>query len=182
VQVFQRIGVAVREISLPDFDALAESIRPLLLMEMAAAHARYFPEHAAEYGPGLRGMLERARYAALDVVRSYQARDRFSGQLQAVLSGCDFILLPALADAIPTWEEFEVLTRHRASLSHRLFRFTTPLNAAAVPTLSLPAGFSAAGIPLGVQLAARRLGEPQLLRAGAAFQQASDFHLRRPPL
>lgn len=182
VQVFTGIGVEVREVTLPDFDALAESIRPLLLMEMAAAHARYFPQHAQEYGPGLRGMLERARYGALEVVRSYQARARFSGRLHAALTGCDFVLLPALAEVIPTWEEFEVLTRHRASLSHRLFRFTTPLNAAGVPTLSLPCGFSADEVPVGVQLAARSLGEPLLLRAGVAFQQATDFHLRRPPL
>lgn len=182
VQIFHRLGVEVREVTLPDFDAIADAIRPMLLMEMAAAHARYFPEHAQQYGPGLRGMLERARYGGLEVVRSYQARGRFSGQLHAALAGCDFILLPALADVIPTWEEFDVLTRHRASLSHRLFRFTTPFSAAGVPTLSLPCGWSAGGIPLGVQLAARCLGEPLLCSAGAAFQQASDFHLRRPPL
>ena len=102
--------------------------------------------------------------------------------MHTALTGCDFTLLPALADVIPTWEEFEVLTRHRASLSHRLFRFTTPLNAAGVPTLSLPCGLNAGGVPVGVQLGARSLGEPLLLRAGVAFQQATDFHLRRPPL
>jgi amidase len=182
VQVFRGIGVEVRELTLPDFDAIAESIRPLLLMEMAAAHAQYFPEHADQYGPGLRGMLEKARYGGLEVVRSYQARECFSGQLHAALAQCDFILLPALADVIPTWDEFEVLTRHRASLSHRLFHFTTPLNAAGVPTLSLPCGFTAGEVPLGAQLAARRLGESLLLRAGAAFQQVTEFHLRRPPL
>ena len=181
VQVFSRIGVEVREVTLPDFDALAESIRPLLLMEMAAAHARYFPQHAEAYGPGLRGMLQRAGYGGLEVVRSYQARERFSGQLHTLLARYDYILLPALAEVIPTWDEFEVLARHRASLSHRLFRFTTPLNAAGVPTLSLPCGFAAGEVPVGVQLAARSLGESLLVRAGVAFQQATDFHLRRPP-
>jgi amidase len=150
-------------------------------MEMAAALARHFPEHADQYGPGLRGMLERARYGGLEVVRSYQARDRFSGQLHAALTPCNFMLLPALSDVIPTWDEFEVLTRHRRSLSDRLFRFTTPLSAAGVPTLSLPCGFTAGEVPLGVQLAAPRLAESWLFRAGAAFQQATDFHLRRPP-
>jgi amidase len=181
VEVFRRIGVVVREVTLPDFDAIAESIRPLLLMEMAAAHARHFAEHADQYGPGLRGMLERARYGGLEVVRSYQARERFSAQLHAALDQHNFMLLPALSDVIPTWDEFEVLTRHRRSLSDRLFRFTTPLSAAGVPTLSLPCGFTAGEVPLGVQLAAPRLAESSLFRAGAAFQQATDFHLRRPP-
>jgi amidase len=182
VQVFRGIGVEVREVRLPDFDAIANATRAMLLMEMAAAHERYFPEHAQLYGPGLRGMLERARYGGLEVVRAYQARDRFNAQLQAALRGCDFVVLPALADVIPTWEEFEVLTRHRASLTQRLFRFTTPLNIAGVPTLSLPCGWSAEGVPLGVQLAAWRRGESALCSAGTAFQHATGFHLRRPPL
>jgi len=182
VQVFGRLGVEVREVTLPDFDAIAEALRPMLLMEMAAAHARHFPQHAQQYGPGLRGMLEKARYGALEVVRSYQAKARFSGQLTAVLREIDFLMLPVMAEVTPTWEEFEVLTRHRASLSHRLFRFTTPLNAAGVPALSLPCGWTKSGLPLGMQLAARPLGESLLCRAGAAFQQAADFHLRRPPL
>ena len=50
------------------------------------------------------------------------------------------------------------------------------------PTLTLPAGFTTAGTPAAIQLVARRLGEPMLVRAGRAFQSASDWHRRRPAL
>jgi len=182
VDSFRRLGVEVRDVTLPDFDAITTAITPLLVMELVAAHEKYFPEHADQYGPGLRGMLEGARYGALEVVRSYQAKDRFSGQLRAAIAGCDFIVLPALSQVMPTWEEFEALALHRGRLSRRLLHLTMPFNVAGVPTLSLPAGWTASGLPIGVQLATQRLGESLLCRAGVAFQQATDAHLRRPTL
>ncbi|HEY2619322.1 MAG TPA: amidase [Acetobacteraceae bacterium] len=182
VEVFQRLGVEVREVRLPDLDAISEAIRPLLVMEIAAAHAAHFPQHAEQYGAGLRSMLEKARYGPLQLVHAYQSRDRCSGQLRAALSAADFVILPALSAVIPTWDEFEALNRHRASLGRRLFRYTTPFNVAGLPTLTLPCAWSEAGLPLGMQLAAPALGESILCRAGAAFQQVTGFHQRRPAL
>jgi amidase len=50
------------------------------------------------------------------------------------------------------------------------------------PTITLPGGFSDAGLPIAFQLAAAHLGEATLVRAGAAFQAATSWHRRRPPL
>ena len=47
--------------------------------------------------------------------------------------------------------------------------------------MSVPCGFTRAGLPIGLQLLARPLGEETLFRAGAAFQAATDWHTRRPP-
>lgn len=60
--------------------------------------------------------------------------------------------------------------------------FTVGANLAGLPALSLPAGLSDQGLPLGVQLQAPPLEEGRLLRAGAAFQSLTDHHTRRPPL
>ena len=50
------------------------------------------------------------------------------------------------------------------------------------PTISLPGGFTSDGLPIGIQLAAWKLEEPKLIRAGAAFQSRTDFHTRHPAL
>ena len=63
-----------------------------------------------------------------------------------------------------------------------LMRFTSPFNLAGTPTISLPAGVDAAGLPLGIQLAGPWLTEPALIRAGVAFQNETDFHERHPDL
>ena len=64
----------------------------------------------------------------------------------------------------------------------RLLRFTAPHNMSGSPTICLPGGFDANGLPLGFQLVGPHLGEPILVRAGHAYQQETDWHLRRPPL
>jgi amidase len=53
---------------------------------------------------------------------------------------------------------------------------------AGTPTISLPAGFTGQGLPIGIQLGGTWLAEPALIRAGFAFQQVTDFHQRHPDL
>jgi len=58
--------------------------------------------------------------------------------------------------------------------------YTTPVNLAGLPGLSLPCGFDAAGLPIGLQLIGNHFSETRLLTAAHRFQQATDWHLRRP--
>ena len=60
--------------------------------------------------------------------------------------------------------------------------FTLPVNLAGVPGLALPVGFDGQGLPVGMQLLGPHLGEEVLFRVGHAYQQVTDWHLRRPPL
>ncbi len=59
--------------------------------------------------------------------------------------------------------------------------FTISANLAGVPGLSLPCGFDTDGLPIGLQLLGPHLGEAALLRVGAAYEDATDWHERRPP-
>lgn len=60
--------------------------------------------------------------------------------------------------------------------------FTIPVNLAGTCGLALPCGFSATGLPIGMQLAGKPFDEATLLRAGHAFEQATDWHKRKAPL
>jgi aspartyl-tRNA(Asn)/glutamyl-tRNA(Gln) amidotransferase subunit A len=60
--------------------------------------------------------------------------------------------------------------------------YTVSANLAGVPGLSIPCGFTASGLPIGLQLQAPLLEELRLLRAAHMFQKATDWHTRRPPL
>jgi len=53
---------------------------------------------------------------------------------------------------------------------------------AGVPTLAIPGGFSQDGLPLGLQLTGRAFDERTIFRVAYAYQEATDWHLRRPPL
>jgi amidase len=62
-----------------------------------------------------------------------------------------------------------------------IVNFTAPFNLSRNPTLSLPCGENPSGPPPSLQLVARHLGEATLLRAGAAYERATEWHLQRPP-
>lgn len=60
--------------------------------------------------------------------------------------------------------------------------FTIPVNMAGLPGMAIPGGFSKDGLPIGIQLIASHFQEAALIQLSAAFQQATDHHLKRPPL
>jgi aspartyl-tRNA(Asn)/glutamyl-tRNA(Gln) amidotransferase subunit A len=60
--------------------------------------------------------------------------------------------------------------------------FTIPVNLAGLPGVSIPGGFTRAGLPIGLQLIARAFDEATLLRVAHAYQTVTDWHARRPPL
>jgi Asp-tRNA(Asn)/Glu-tRNA(Gln) amidotransferase A subunit family amidase len=57
-----------------------------------------------------------------------------------------------------------------------------PFNVTGLPTLALPTGFSTTGLPLSFQISGRPFDEATVLRAGHAYQRATDWHRRRPPV
>jgi len=58
---------------------------------------------------------------------------------------------------------------------------TLPINIAGVPGISIPAGF-ADGLPIGMQIIGKHFGEETILRAAYAYQQATEWHKRRPQI
>jgi aspartyl-tRNA(Asn)/glutamyl-tRNA(Gln) amidotransferase subunit A len=85
--------------------------------------------------------------------------------------------------AAPTIVESDVGNRPDAdAVIQRLTRFTRPVNYLGLPSLAIPSGFTSAGLPVGMQLIGRSFDEAMLLQIGAAFQRATDFHVRRPEL
>ena len=63
-----------------------------------------------------------------------------------------------------------------------LTRNPAPFNYYAIPTISIPCGFSREDLPIGLQISGRALGELEVLALAHAYEQATDWHDRRPPL
>jgi amidase len=181
-RVLRDLGCRIREIDFPSVEIIGQ-ISASLFTEAAVAHAPYFPKHAERYGPWFRELLENA--AKLDgptVAKGYIARERFRGQMRTVLNDVDMILVPGLGRVIPTSDAFDAQCKDMMALSTGLMRYLIAFNVAAVPTISLPAGFTADGLPIGLQLVGRHLDEALLCAAGDAFQRSTDHHVRHPSL
>jgi amidase len=108
-------------------------------------------------------------------------REAFRGRLNALFQDVDLLIVPAMNRAAPKSEEMTPARRTPAGTEARL-RFTAPFNMTGHPTLTLPGGKTADGLPVGFQIVGRGMEEAVILRAGRAFQQATDWHSRRPAL
>lgn len=181
LDVLRALGAEIREIRLPSTDFLVRHWMEACAVEAVLAHERFFTTNAADYGPALRGLLELGGAVPAPAYARIQLdRIEFCAQLAAVFEDVELIASPALPMTTPSLERVAAITSE-PEVVLQLLQFTAPWDFSGSPTLSLPCGFDEAGLPLGFQLIGPQLGEALLLRTGAAFQRATDWHTHDPP-
>jgi aspartyl-tRNA(Asn)/glutamyl-tRNA(Gln) amidotransferase subunit A len=84
--------------------------------------------------------------------------------------------------AVPLTEASVAIRGEIKSVHLSLLHNTEPCNMAGLPALSVPCGFNSNGVPIGLQLIGRPFDEAGVLRAGHAYEQATKWHLQRPPI
>jgi amidase len=180
IAVLTDLGADIREARFPSPDQIVKDWLPLCAVETAVAHEATFPKHADQYGPALRGIIESGRaLSGLDLTKILIARAAFRGEVEAFFQDVDLLVIPAQYAASPTTATMATLGEDPKALE-MLLRFTSPFDVTGSPTITLPGGFTAKRLPVAFQLVSRPLEEDLLLRAGHAFQLATDWHKRRP--
>jgi len=150
--------------------------------EIAAAHRDFFPARASEYGQMLAGMIAQGlKLSPTDMAEAGRVRRNFCGQFERLWADIDLLLVPTTPMTVPTMETMQAKV-HDMVFMGELVRFTVPFDLTGSPTITLPCGFSADGLPMGFQLVGPHLSENLLCRAGHTFQQATDWHQRAPEL
>lgn len=180
--VLESRGARIVETKFPAVDAdLLDGWSVLCAGDAAVAHAATFPARADAYGVTFRTFLEYAStLGARDYARAHIARMKFSGQLRAVFRTVDVMLCPSMPIPPPRVAFMNPYARFSPALGS-FMRFTAPFDFSGSPTLSVPCGFTPDGLPYSAQLVAAHLDEALLCRLGHAYQQATDWHTRRPP-
>jgi aspartyl-tRNA(Asn)/glutamyl-tRNA(Gln) amidotransferase subunit A len=178
----KREGAEIVQVELPDQRQLTAACQLVLATEAASFHKRWLIERPQDYGPQVLMRLQNG--LAIPGV-SYLEAMRWRGPALAAhlaaVAGVDAVIAPVAPVAAPTLAESDVGNGPDAeAVIQRLTRFTRPINYLGLPSLSIPSGFTRAGLPVGMQLIGRSFEEAMLLRIGAAFQRASDFHARVP--
>lgn len=184
VAVFKREGAEIVKVELPDQRQLSSASQLVLAAEAAAFHKRWLIERPQDYGPQVLMRLQNGlAIPAITYLEAMRWRGPALSAHAAATSGVDAVIAPVSPIAAPTIAESDVGGGPDAeAVIQRLTRFTRPVNYLGVPSLSIPSGFTRAGLPVGMQLIGRSFDEATLLQIGAAFQRATDFHARVPKL
>ena len=182
IAVLKREGATMVQVELPDQRQLTAACQFVLAVEAAAFHKRWMIERPQDYGAQVLMRLQNAlAIPAVSYLEAMRWRGPALAAYNAAVAGVDAMIAPAAPVAAPTIAESDVGNSLDAeAVIQRLTRFTRPINYLGLPSLSIPAGFTSRGLPLGMQLVGRSFDEAILLRIGAAFQRATDFHDRVP--
>jgi amidase len=178
-----RLGATVVAVAMPDVSQVGGAWLDLCCVEALAAHAKTFPSRASEYGPGLRAALESGqRITPSKLAAAARVRAEVSASIDSMLNTVDCLVCPSMANSARVKESnpFDEETDESWSDNVRNDIHCQPFNFSGSPTLSMPCGFSAEGLPLSVQFVGRRLSESVLCRIGHAYEKATQWHLKHP--
>ena len=182
IATFKREGATIIQVDLPDQRQLTGASQLVLAVEAAAFHKRWMIERAQDYGPQVLMRLQNGlAIPAVTYLEALRWRGSALAAHRAAVTGTDAVIAPVSPVPAPTIAESDVGSSPDAeAVIQRLTRFTRPINYLGLPSLSIPSGFTRSGLPVGMQLIGRSFDEATLLRIGAAFQRATDFHDRVP--
>jgi aspartyl-tRNA(Asn)/glutamyl-tRNA(Gln) amidotransferase subunit A len=174
--VLQDLGFRVVPVDLPDAGSLAEVGSILVMAEAYAVHADRLRTRGREYGPRARQRIAAgAFYASADYQEALQLREHWRRIVAAAFEKVDAIVTPTLPMTAFS------LDRQRAGPPDTSWG-TRQANLAGNPAMTIPCGFDGRGLPIGLQIQARPFEEATMFRIGHAYEQATEWHLRRPPV
>ena len=185
IGVLGELGAKTEDVSIPLIVDSAVISSTVILVDAVVPHAQGIAEHLDEYDHNNRVRLltgsivpSRAHQKAL------RLREMLRQQILAALQNVDVLVMPTSsipASRIPAKagvsSKEEVLDGYAGRRS-----FTAPFNLANLPALSVNCGFTPEILPVGLQLAAKPFAEETLFRVAHAYEQATDWHNRRPPI
>ncbi len=187
VDGFEALGATVFE--MPDDFENAESLWLIVNGSYRLAqYGHHLKEHRARMDPTLVAQLERADgYSAQELYTAIFLRTRLYRQVQSWFESADIVVTPTLArTALPIEHDFfdqvEIDGRPVDTMRRAWYPYTLPFNMTGNPAVSIPCGWAADGLPVGLQLVGRLGEDTRLLRAAALFEQAHPWAQRRPAL
>jgi aspartyl-tRNA(Asn)/glutamyl-tRNA(Gln) amidotransferase subunit A len=177
IETLRKEGAAVVDVdSQPFIDARAANMI-ILTADAYAYHENTLRTRPQDLAPGLRyRVMEGAFFSAADYIAAQRARGILSRQIRDILTTCDVIVSPATPRPAERFDDFDPDARYRTP------SFTNPFNLTGLPAMSVPCGFTASGLPVGIQIAGRAFDEATVFRVAYAYERATAWHTRHPSI
>jgi len=183
IRVMSRLGAKVQDIDLPLVRDASFVSGQVLTCEAAAYHEPLLKKRWDEYSPGVRNrLLPGLAVTGAMYLLGQRARLLLIARARRAMEEVDLLLAPTTPVAAPLLDEETMDFDGRSeSVVNVLTRLNRPFNVTGLPAISVPCGFTRAGLPVGLQLAGRAWEEATVLRAAYAYEQATEWYAIRPP-
>jgi aspartyl-tRNA(Asn)/glutamyl-tRNA(Gln) amidotransferase subunit A len=175
--VLRRLGAEVRPVRLPPLARFADCGRTIHFAEAYAVHERDLQQRPEDYAEATRRkLLPGAFISAADYVKAQQSRTELCREFADAMKELDAVITLSSLDLPCRIDDPDTI----AKTYERQCRM--PFNVTGTPAIAVPTGFTAAGLPLAMQIAGRAFAEPMVYRIAQAYCDATRFYERRPPV
>ena len=177
-KIYAGLGAQVSEIEVPDGRAAALANGLMTTSDAAAFHQERLETQPEGFGADVLQRLQTgAGFSSTEYILARRDQAILHHQFERFFKDYDVLLTPTTPIPAPLLDGPDAVEQAR-----KLTRFTAPFNLTGLPALSLPCGFTQDGLPVGLQIVGPSWAEARVLRAGYAYERATDWHLRSPAL
>ncbi len=184
VKSMEKRGAVVSEISLPHLKSSLDAATEISLAEALHVHAAagYFPARAGDYGEEVRQRIEAGgNVPAVRYLAGLDVRKQLLAEFAAAFHEVDAIVAPSLPVAAPVIDaEFVTIDGEEVATRAAIVGHSRPANFTGLPAISIPCGFTRAGLPIGLQFIGRAFDETTLLRIADSYEREHDWRTRHP--
>ncbi|MFO0887627.1 MAG: amidase [Isosphaeraceae bacterium] len=177
-------GARLVDVRFPALDPAIGAHRAILFSEAATAHETMIRTQANDLSDDVRPLLQSGLFfTAAQYLAARQSRLRTIAEYREIWADFDVLLTPTSPIPAPKIGETSAkLGGQDVPMVRAFLDLTCPFNLTGQPGLSVPCGFTKAGLPIGMQLVGRPWDEATLLKVGSAYESATDWRLRRPAI
>ena len=183
LEVLRGLGAELRPVEVPDVGPITLPLFGVVIAELLEQHGEQFRTRPQDFGADVAAILGQGAPDGLGVAAVLRTSYAVAAAFRRVLEEVDVLVTATTPiPATTIGQEMVAYAGAEEPVILAMIRCTLPYNVARLPALSLPCGFTRAGLPIGLQIAGRPFAEATVLRAGHAYEQATDWHQRRPQL
>jgi aspartyl-tRNA(Asn)/glutamyl-tRNA(Gln) amidotransferase subunit A len=177
-------GATLVDVRFPPLEPVIGAHRAIIFSEAAAAHEELIRTRSAEISDEVRPLLQSGMFlTATQYLGAQQARQNTIAAYRKLWRSFDVLVTPTSPIAAPPIGATTArLAGQDIPLVRAFLDVTLPFNLTGQPAISVPCGFTREGLPIGIQFVGRPFDEATLFRVGAAYESATDWHARKPPL
>ena len=177
LKVLEGLGANLQEVTIPSLEYVRAANSDIMLSEAFAFHEKNLRTRPHDFGEMVRARFRiGGMFSASDYVQSQRVRKLVNREFAAVLQKVDVLVTPTMTQPAAAFEGYDATSTVRGP------SFTAPFNLTGLPAISVPCGFTASGLPVGMQIAGKPFDEPGVIRAAYAYQQEARWFEQRPSI
>ena len=176
IRLLETLGAQVSDITLPDAERMQDACAVMIYCDACDVHRDRLKEPSRWAPQTIERLKLGLGWTGVDYAASMRTKEAWMRTLAKTFDAVDVLLTPTVPVDPPPHAEDRSLWAATKAVAQNTYNGAF----GHIPGLAVPCGFSRAGFPVSMQLEAKWWNEPLLLRVAHAYQQVTDWHLRRP--